>query len=119
MDGGGAIGVRTQYEGRPGRRAVVVRDLGDLRGPAQGSVRLPLWLYWSGDSPDFDLDDPFMRRWLYEIVLRETGGAEDLVRFLNAGLLVAIWPQLFLPEGVRRAWEEFHPVLRDQAGTAA
>jgi hypothetical protein len=32
---------------------------------------LPLWLYWSDPNPAFDLADPFMRRWLYQTVLRE------------------------------------------------
>lgn len=35
--------------------------------------------------------------------------------YLDAGLLVALWPQLYLPRGVRRAWEELHPTLRAAA----
>jgi hypothetical protein len=34
---------------------------------------------------------------------------------LNADLLAAIWPDLFLPKGIRRAWEEHHPELRTGA----
>ena len=96
----------------------MVTDLASLRGPAEGTVELPLWLYWSGSSPAFDLGKPFMRRWLYEIVLREAGRAEDLTSYLDAGTLIALWPELYLPGGVRRAWEEHHPVLRAAAGSA-
>lgn len=71
MDADPAVAIRTRYQARPRRRVIAVRDLAALHGPAHGSVTLPLWLYWSGPSPAFDLDDPFMRRWLYEIVLRE------------------------------------------------
>jgi hypothetical protein len=119
MDTVGADAVRTQYEARPGRRAIVVTDLASLRGPVQGTVELPLWLYWSGASPAFDLAKPFMRRWLYEIVLREAGRPEDLISYLDRDTLIALWPELYLPEGVRQAWEEHHPVLRATAAAVA
>jgi hypothetical protein len=98
---------------------IVVTDLADLCGPAHGTVTLPLWLYWSGTSPAFDLDEPFMRRWLYEIVLREAGNSEDLTSYLDAGTLIALWPQLYLPRGVRQAWEELHPALRTASAASA
>jgi hypothetical protein len=60
-----AVAERTQYYARPGWRVIVVRDLASLLGPSQGTVELPLRLYWSGPSPVFDLDHPDMRRWLY------------------------------------------------------
>jgi hypothetical protein len=107
--------VRTQHLARPGRRAIVVTDLADLRGPAHGSLTLPLWLYWSGPSPAFDLDKPFMRRWLYQIILREAAAPEDLTSYLDRDTLIGLWPDLHLPKGVRRAWEEHHPVLRAAA----
>jgi hypothetical protein len=107
--------VLTQYQARPGRRVLVMTDLASLRGPAQGSVELPLWLYWSGPSPVFDLGKPYARRWLYEIVLREAGRPEDLASYLNGELLIALWPELYLPRGVRQAWEEYHLVLRSAA----
>jgi len=119
MDSVGAVGVRTQHEARPGRRAIVVTDLASLRGPARGTVELPLWLYWSGASPAFDLGKPSMRRWLYEIVLREAASAEDLTSYLDRDALIALWPELHLPKGVRQAWEEHHPVLRAAGVPAA
>jgi len=75
-------------------------------------VRLQLWLYWSGPSPAFELGDPFLRRWLYETVLREAASPEDLTSYLDGGTLVARWPDLCVPKGVRQAWEELHPILR-------
>jgi hypothetical protein len=111
--------VLTQYRARPGRRALVVTDLASLRGPAEGTVELPLWLYWSGPSPVFDLGKPFMRQWMYEIVLREACRPDDLTNYLDAGTLIALWPELYLPLGVRRAWEEHHPVLRAAAAAVA
>jgi hypothetical protein len=104
----GVVAVRTQHAARPGRRAVVVTDLASLRGPVHGMVVLPLRLV-------LDLDKPFMRRWLYQTVLREASRPEDLTTYLDRATLVGLWPQLRLPAGVRRAWEELHPVLRPAA----
>jgi DNA invertase Pin-like site-specific DNA recombinase len=100
------------YQARPGRRALVIDDLGDLRGPATGSVKLPLRLFWSLPDHWFDLGDPDMRRWYYQTVLREASRAEDLTTHLDGATLASLWPGLFLPKGVRRAWDERHPSLR-------
>jgi hypothetical protein len=91
---------------------LVIDDLADLRGPADGSVQLPLRLFWSLPDHHFDLGDPDSRRWYYETVLRESSRAEDLTAYLDAATLTRLWPELFLPRGVRRAWEEYHPALR-------
>lgn len=107
--------IRTQYQARPGRRAIVITDLAYLRGPASGSVQLPLWLYWSGESPAFDLADPFMLRWLYQTVLREAARPEDLASYLNQDILISIWPGLHLPPGIRQAWQKRHPALHTAA----
>ena len=44
------------YQARPGRSAVVVPDLADLRGPVTGTVELPLWLFWSQPDRTFEQD---------------------------------------------------------------
>lgn len=85
--------------------------LADLRGPVEGMVELPVRLFWSSRDRSFDLGDPDMARCLYETVLREATGLDDLAAYLDGGMLVRIWPRLFLPKGVRRAWEDRHPVL--------
>ena len=103
---------RARYESRPGRHAVVAASLADLRGPAEGTVELPIWLFWSSPDHTFDLGDPDMRRWLYQIVLREASRQEDLTTYLDGNTLIALWPGLHLPKGVRQAWEDQHPVLR-------
>ncbi|MGH3211295.1 MAG: recombinase family protein [Trebonia sp.] len=100
------------YQARPGRRVLVIDDLADLRGPATGPVELPLRLFWSLPDHQFDLDDPDMRLWYYQTVLREASRAEDLTTYLDGDTLIRLWPDLYLPKGVRRAWEEGHPSLR-------
>jgi hypothetical protein len=109
------VAVRTAYEARPGRRAIVVLDLADLRGPTASAVELPLWLFWSAPGHSFDLGDPDMRRWLYQTVLREASSPEDLARYLDGDTLIELWPRLHLPKGVRQAWEDQHPALREAA----
>jgi hypothetical protein len=102
---------------RAGRPALVAARLADLAGPTTGTVELPLWLFWSCPGHTFDLADAEMRVWLYQTVLREASRPEDLAAYLDASLLVALWPDLYLPRGVREAWEDQHPELR--ASTAA
>jgi hypothetical protein len=111
MDAVKAIAVRSQYLAHPGRRAIVVTDLANLRGAAGGIVELPPRLFWSSADRTFDLVEPFMRRWFYQTVLREASRPEDLTRFLDRETLISIWPDLALPKGIRRAWQEYHPVL--------
>jgi len=83
MNAEGAVAVRTRYLARPGRRVIVVTDLASLRGPSRGTVELPLRLYWSGPSPVFDLEVPYLRFWLYQIALREASRPEDLTSYLD------------------------------------
>jgi hypothetical protein len=106
------------YQARPGRSVLVAGDLTELRGPVSGLVELPLWLFWCPDRT-FDLDDPAMLRWMYQTVLREASRPEDLAAYLNGDTLVAVWPELFLPKGVRQAWEERFPVLCATSAAAA
>jgi len=107
------------YQARPGRRVLVALDLGDLRGPVTGPVELPLRLFWSGTGATFDLGDPGTRQWVYETVLQEASRPEDLTSFLDGQTLIALWPKLFVPKGVRRAWQDEHPVLRTAVAAAA
>jgi hypothetical protein len=110
---------RARYQSRPGRPAVVAASLADLQGPAEGTVELPIWLFWSAPGHTFDLGDRDMRRWLYQTVLREASRREDLTTYLDGDTLIALWPELYLPKGVRQAWEEQHPALRAAAAAAA
>ncbi|MBB3099045.1 hypothetical protein FHR83_006751 [Actinoplanes campanulatus] len=102
----------TAWQSRPGRRALVAANLSVLRGPTSGTVVLPNRLVWAPDPAGrFDLDDPFDRLRVYEIVLREAVQEAELRTWLNGTLLTALWPHLYLPRGVRQAWETSHPQL--------
>ncbi|MFI0989459.1 transcriptional regulator [Streptomyces exfoliatus] len=84
-------------------------ELSELGGPDHGHVELPLHLAWSGLSR-FDLDQPRLRMSCYRIVLAE-GQQDDLVRYLNRELLVAMWPVLrtLISRDIRDVWENaFH-----------
>jgi hypothetical protein len=90
---------------------LVALSLEELNGPTSGVVELPHRLMWQADRL-LDLDDPYERRWLYEIVLREATRFDDLRAWLDGSTLRRLWPELILPRGVRQAWEERHPTLR-------
>jgi hypothetical protein len=97
----------------------VVADLASLRGPVSGTITLPLRLFWSPAGRVFDLDDPFTLQSVYQTVLGEAVSADELAAYLNGDKLIAVWRDLYLPKGVRRAWEEHHPVLRAAAAAPA
>jgi len=103
---------RPGHRARPGRAALVSGDLSALRGPTRGTVELPLRLFWSAPDRRFSLDDPDERKLLYQTVLREASRPEDLISYLDGDTLTRLWPGLYLPKGVRQAWEDRHPVLR-------
>ena len=98
---------------RPHRPVLVAGTLGELTGPTEGLVGLPLRLWW-GPRGTFDLAEPTMLAWMYENVLREAIRHDELRRFLNRKILVRVWPELNLPHGVRRAWEARHAALRNR-----
>ncbi|MFI9332052.1 transcriptional regulator [Kitasatospora sp. NPDC052868] len=93
--------------------------LEDLAGPVCGTVELPVHLVWSGLNR-FDLERPRLRMGLYRVVLTE-GMREDLVRFLDAGLLVELWPVLrtLVGPAVRMVWEGAFTELAAAARPAA
>jgi hypothetical protein len=99
------------YQARPARKVLVANDLADLRGPATGTLELPLRLLWHPDRT-FDLGKTTMLHWMYQTVLREACRMEDLTSYLDGETLATVWRNLLLPRGVREAWEKSHPVLR-------
>src|SRR5262249_32125520 len=70
----------------------------------------PRRLLW---QPNRELNlDAWQRRWMYEVVLREAIRTDELRTWLDGSTLRQLWPDLHLPHGVRRAWEDHHPELR-------
>ena len=89
---------------------MVIGDLSGLTGPTCGVVALPHRLAW-GPERTFDLDDPWDRQHLYEIVLREAVTPTELATWLDGPTLQRLWTTLYLPRGVRQHWEDHHPQL--------
>jgi hypothetical protein len=94
-------------------RSRLPATLGDLSGPAHGTVQLPLHVAWSGQT-SFDLDRPKPRMHMYRIVLAE-GQSGDVTTFLNRELLVSQWPVLrtLISKTVRGLWESSFPELQE------
>ncbi|GLW04969.1 hypothetical protein Misp01_00990 [Microtetraspora sp. NBRC 13810] len=91
-------------------------SLADLRGPATGTVELPLRLAWSGLRV-FDLDDPRLRLSMYHVVLTE-GRRQDVETYVCADHVLADWPRLrrLVARRLREAWEVRFTVLAGEAG---
>lgn len=94
-------------------------ELAELAGPVHGTVTLPVHLAWSGLTR-FDLDQPRLRMSYYRIILAE-GMHDDLVHYLNHGLLISLWPVLrtLISRDLRDVWENAFPELASAARTAA
>jgi hypothetical protein len=84
------------------------------QGPkAEGVVRLPAHIRWSGPELTYDLDDPADRARVYEQVLRE-GTEEDVRLYVRPDRLLEHWGTMVLPAYVRVAWAESIRRLRRQ-----
>jgi hypothetical protein len=88
-----------------------VDDLTVLHGPTDGVVELPHRLLWRPDR-SVDLGQLWQVRLMYEAVLTEAVRVDELCEWLDTATLMRVWGELYLRRGVRRAWEERHPVLR-------
>jgi hypothetical protein len=106
-----------QQHGRAGarhRRVVTAPCLAELRGPTGGVIELPTRLLWRPDR-HVDLDNPALLQWMYQVVLREAIRVDELRTWLDGETLVRVWPDLYLPQWVRQAWQQRHPELAAQA----
>ncbi|MGA4726055.1 hypothetical protein ACWEOS_01310 [Micromonospora taraxaci] len=97
---------------------VVPETLDQLRGPTSGVVDLPRHLKWSGNSR-YDLAHPGRISDLYRTVLNEAASPTDLYAYVNRDSLIQLWSSMWLPQPVRRAWEERFPELRNAPRRAA
>jgi hypothetical protein len=97
--------LRARYQSR------LPSTLGQLTGPARGSVQLPPHVAWSGQTT-FDLERPKPRMHMYRIVLAE-GQRDDVTAYLNQDLLINQWPVLrtLISRTVRDVWESAFPEL--------
>ncbi|SNT41773.1 hypothetical protein SAMN05421812_105452 [Asanoa hainanensis] len=93
---------------------VVADSLDDLHGPTTGTVTLPHHLDWSGRGT-YDLDKAARLASMYKTVLNEAATVDDLRSWIDGRQLVRLWPTLWLPASLRRAWEQRFRAL---AGTA-
>ncbi|MCX5559505.1 hypothetical protein [Streptomyces sp. NBC_00038] len=105
--------LRARYRRRLPKR------LEDLAGPTHGVVALPLHVAWSGLT-SFTMDRPKARMSLYRTVLAE-GQRNDLIAFLDRGLLIEQWPVLrrLISRHIRDVWEETFPELAQTTTTAS
>jgi hypothetical protein len=89
----------------------IPQSLTDLHGPAEGVVRLPLDLCWSGTT-EFDLGSFRQRVALCHLVIVQ-GLDKHYPEFLNAGHLLEAWPILRrrIAGGYTGAWEDRFPEL--------
>lgn len=96
---------------------VVPDELELLVGPTSGTVELPRHLDWSG-SAHYDLDRPGRIVDLYRAVLNEASKPSDLYSYVNMQVLKRLWSYMWLPDGVRAAWEQHFPELAQISQTA-
>lgn len=88
--------------------------LDDLGGPITGRIELPITLDW-GPKRHYDLAEDADRRVVYEVVLQEAASSEEIGCYVNGAALVAVWARLWLPQRVRRSWEDRFPELTHAA----
>jgi hypothetical protein len=96
---------------------VVPDSLGDLDGPAEGKITLPVTTCWYQRDRTFDVGDLDDCLDAYEAVLGD-GTLGDATRFLNPGRLTEVWPLLRFDARRRAAWERRHPELRRHLAAA-
>lgn len=84
-------------------------SLNALRGPAVGTLEMPITVHW-GSKHVYDLSDPDDRVFAYQQIVRE-GTATDQEALLDARLLRQVWPELMLPERCQHLWESRFPEL--------
>lgn len=95
------------------RRVVKAPALADLQGPRDGILIVPRRLYWSGapQCAQVDLRDEDQVALAYESIIDAAHSTAELAGYLNAELLVRIWPTLGIVPARRQAWESGNPEL--------
>jgi hypothetical protein len=93
-------------------------QIDELKGPVRGVVMVPMHLSWPG-MRECDVSDDATRRSMYGMLLSQ-GKRNDIVRFVNAALLVADWPLIAdsLDPKLRRLCERQFALGDDQVNAA-
>jgi len=114
-----AMAIADILPGRFGPAARLPAQISELRGPARGVVMLPMHLSWPG-MRECDVSDDRTRRSMYGMLLSQ-GKRNDIVRFVNAGLLESDWPEIAesLEPKLRRLCEKQLALGPDEAGSKA
>jgi len=82
-------------------------------------VTPPRRLWWSGEEDvAFDLGNRGQAADLYEAIFEAARTYQDIADYLDAGLLIELWPELGMRRPIRRAWEDAHPVLAASTASA-
>ncbi|MFE4544126.1 ribbon-helix-helix domain-containing protein [Arthrobacter sp. NPDC056727] len=81
-----------------------------LRGPASGTVQLPVHLDWGPDNV-YDVADDGSCAVLYQLTLQNSGSVDEMAGIINVGRLLALWPSMRLPDPCRHLWETAFPQL--------
>lgn len=90
-------------------------SLDNLKGPADGSITLPVTIYWAPGDGTIPLDTLGHIKTAYQAVISE-GTAQDQCTYLNKDILINIWPHLQLPTKATRQWEEAFEELKGKKG---
>jgi hypothetical protein len=110
MSRAGTVGVPISGTGFALRQVILAPALAALRGPLTGRRQLPLHLDASARAV-FDFSVAADREQAYQLVLLEAGTVSDLEQWLDGDELLRLWPDLYLPRGLRAAWRDRHPEL--------
>ncbi len=104
--------------GRFGPSGRLPDQIDELKGPVKGVLMVPMHLSWPG-MRECDVSDDATRRSMYGMLLSQ-GKRNDIVRFVNATLLVTDWPLIAdsLDPKLRRLCERQFALGEDQANAA-
>ncbi|MFD7073196.1 hypothetical protein ACFV9G_03210 [Nocardioides sp. NPDC059952] len=75
-------------------------------------VTLPSHVFWSPAGARFDLSDHRARRLVYSTVMLE-GRPEDVVDYIDGGLLNEMWDDELWPRGIGNLWQPAVDAFRE------
>ncbi|MFE5837547.1 hypothetical protein [Arthrobacter sp. NPDC056493] len=82
----------------------------ELKGPASGTMQLPIHLDWGPDRV-YDVGDDGSCVALFQLTLQNSRSVDEMGGIGNADRLLALWPSMRLPGRCRDLWETAFPQL--------